>query len=103
MDNNATATPLVGDPGVPQKLSGRTSPPPSGTEDGGQGFNSGHKEDPLKTTLYRTLRFQSFLREFQDPDVRTAFLAGHFSVEDSTEKMLHCIDKILELILPSLR
>ena len=62
-----------------------------------------HQDKTLKTTLYRTLRFQAFLQGFRDPDVRKAFLAGHFGVEDNSEKMLVCIDKILELILPSLR
>ena len=67
------------------------------------GGSEGHQDNALKTTLYRTLRFQAFLQEFRDPDVRNAFLAGHFGVEDNSEVMLSCIDKILDLILPSLR
>ena len=73
----------------------------------GQVANSGDlpsgQEDSLKTTLYRTLRFQGFIREFVDQDVRSAFLEGHFGVEENTHEMLSCFDKILELVMPSLR
>ena len=103
LTDGSTSAPPREVAGVGDKSSEDTLLPPAGGTDRGQDLAPGQKEDSLKTALYRTLRFQSFLREFQDPDVRAAFLAGHFVVEDSTEKMLECIDKILELILPSVR
>ena len=59
-------------------------------------------EKALRTALYRTLRFQSFIREFSNPKVRAAFLGGHFGVRMHSQEMLASIDKIAELIMPSL-
>ena len=59
-------------------------------------------EKALRTALYRTLRYQSFIREFSNPKVRRAFLENHFGVKNHSLEMLASIDKIAELVMPSL-
>ena len=55
----------------------------------------------VKSSLYRVIRLQSFLLEFDQPDVRKAFLTGEFGVPHNTVEMLTCFKRMREMLLPS--
>ena len=56
--------------GSSDELSNRRSQPLAGGLSQDQELPAGRKEGPLKTILFRTLPFQSFCCEFQNPDVK---------------------------------
>ena len=62
---------------------------------------SGMLDHSVKSSLFRAIRFQTFLLEFDKPEVRHAFLRGAFGVSHNTHEMLECIGKIRDVMLPA--
>lgn len=51
--------------------------------------------------IYQAFVFLGFISEFSKPEVRSAFLRGHFCIPGNSDEMLRSIDLICDMLLPS--